>query len=54
VIDDIDFNIFEYSSSYGRENVLINIADYIFDKYSFKVFLRIFKGHCLDFTLILK
>jgi len=33
-IDSVDFNIFEYSDKFGRENVLINISDYIFEQYS--------------------
>jgi hypothetical protein len=33
-IDSVDFNIFEYANTYGRENVLINVSDYIWDRWS--------------------
>lgn len=32
-IDSPDFNVFDYSANFGRENVLINISDHIFRKY---------------------
>ena len=33
-IDSFYFNVFEYSNEFGRENTLINISDYIINKYS--------------------
>lgn len=32
-IDDVEFNIFEYCQAFGRENIMVNISDFIFDKY---------------------
>lgn len=40
IIDDVDFDIFNYSKNFGRENVLINIANSIFENYSFYTFIN--------------
>jgi hypothetical protein len=32
-IDNFEFNIFQYTNEYGRENVLINLSDYIFNRF---------------------
>jgi hypothetical protein len=40
-IDNFDFNIFEYTTEYGRENVLINIADYIMNKFNLYLLVNI-------------
>ena len=34
-----DFDVFEYAEACGRENVLINISDYLFEKNSLYVFI---------------
>jgi hypothetical protein len=33
-IDDINFNIFQYSEKYPRDQIFSNISEYIFDRYS--------------------
>jgi hypothetical protein len=40
-IDNFEFNIFEYTNEYGRENVLINIADYIFNNFTLYMLVNI-------------
>jgi len=37
--DSHEFNVFEYAEACGRENVLINISDYLFEKNSLYVFI---------------
>lgn len=37
--EEFDFNVFEYSEICGRENVLINISDYLFEKNSLYCFI---------------
>jgi len=37
--EEIDFNIFQYIEVCGRDNVLINISDYLFEKHSLYCFI---------------